>query len=266
MITVEQHQLIGQVTQFLVRDEDIEAVWLAGSLGAGRGDEFSDVDLVVMAKDGKAGDVSARLVEIMTEAVQPVLLNKLFGARVLNVVTPDWRRFDLSIIQREDLARFDARELKPVFNKGETEPQPRTQPNYRTTPDAVLAIVNEFLRVLGLAYVAIGRREWEVALAGVDLLRRLTYDLMLEENGVHPARRGGALHRNPLLTPEQRAEFASMPPVGPDRTSIVAANEAIAHVFLPRAKRLAERIEATWPTPFEEATRRKLLQALHMRI
>lgn len=266
MITVEQHQLIGQITQFLLRDDDIEAVWLAGSLGAGRGDEFSDVDLVVVAKDGIAREVSARLTAIVTEAVQPVFLNRLFGGRVLNVVTPDWRRFDLSIIQREELARFDARELKPVFNKGESEPQPRSLPAYRPSPEAVLNVVNEFLRVLGLAHVAIGRHEWEVALAGLDLLRRLTYDLMLEENAIHPAHRGGALHRNPLLTQDQRAEFASQPPVGPDRASIVAASEALAQIFLPRAKRLAAEIGTTWPTAFEEATRRKLLHALHMRI
>lgn len=266
MITVEQHQLIGQVSQVLMRDDDVEAVWLGGSLGAGRGDAFSDVDLIVLAKDGKAGDVSSRIEAMVTEAVQPVLLNRLFGARVLNVVTPDWRRFDVSIVQREDLIRFDAREMKAVFNRGETEPQARTLPDYRTTPDAVLAIVNEFLRVLGLTHVAVGRHEWEVALSGVDLLRRLTYDLMLEENAVHPKRRGGALHRNPFLTPEQRAAFASLPPVGPDRASIIAGNEAIAHVFLPRAKRLAADVGMVWPTAFEDATRRKLLQALHLRI
>jgi predicted nucleotidyltransferase len=266
VITVEQHQLIDQVARLLEREANVEAVWLAGSLGAGRGDEFSDVDLVALAKDGLVGEVSARLATIIAGAVQPVLLNSLFGGRVLNVITPDWRRFDLSIIQREELARFDAREVKAVFNKGESEPRTLPQPGYRASPETVLKIVDEFLRVLGLAHVAVGRREWEVALSGIELLRRLTFDLMLEENAVHPAKRGGALYRNPLLTDEQRAEFASLPAAGPGRASIIQGNEAIARIFLPRAKRLAADIGMTWPAAFEEATRRKLLQSLSMRI
>ena len=266
MISVEQHQLIGQLSQVLVRDDDVEAVWLAGSLGAGRGDAYSDVDLVVVAADGKAGELVQRLPTTIGETLQPVLVNRLFGGRVLNVVTAEWRRFDLSIIQREELARFDGREMKPVFNKGESEPQPKPVPAYRATPEAVLTIINEFFRVLGLTHVAAGRQEWEVLLSGLELLRRLTFDLMLEENAVPPARRGGALHRNPLLTAEQRAEFASLRAAGPDGASALQATEAIARLFLPRAKRLAAETGAPWPEAFEQATRRKLLQTLNMRI
>lgn len=264
MISVEQHRLIGQLSQLLVRDDDVEAVWLTGSLGAGRGDAYSDVDLVVVATDGKAGELVQRLPTTIGETLQPVLVNRLFGGRVLNFVTADWRRFDLSIIQREELTRFDGREMKTVFNKGESEPQPKTPPEHRASADTLLTIVNEFLRVLGLTHVAAGRQEWEVLLSGLELLRRLTFDLMLEENAVPPTRRGGALHRNPLLTAEQRAEFASLPAAGPDGASTLQAIEAIARLFLPRAKRLATETGATWPEAFEEATRRKLMQTLNM--
>ena len=120
--------------------------------------------------------------------------------------------------------------------------------------------------MLGLSVGAMGREEYQLALNGIDLLRRMTMDLMLEENGVSPARRGGALHRNPFLTPEQRAELAALPPLSADRASVIETNRAFAAIFLPRAHRLAARIGMTWPAEFEDATRRHLKQGLGLEI
>jgi hypothetical protein len=95
-------------------------------------------------------------------------------------------------------------------------------------------------------------------------MRRLMIDLMLEENGVGPIERGGALHRNPLLTAEQRHEFETLAPVTADRAGLIAANVALAERFLPRARRLAGRIGMVWPEAFEAATRRSLKDRLQM--
>lgn len=56
----------------------------------------------------------------------------------------------------------------------------------------MLGLVNEFFRVLGLSVVAMGQEEYVLGLQGGDILRRLTVDLMLEENGIGPIERGGA--------------------------------------------------------------------------
>ena len=67
-VTAEQQALIEAIHRALAADDDVEAVWLAGSLGRGRGDAFSDVDVLVLAADGQlnslmaaryAGDLSA---------------------------------------------------------------------------------------------------------------------------------------------------------------------------------------------------------------
>ena len=120
--------------------------------------------------------------------------------------------------------------------------------------------------MLGLAPVALGRGEYEVCLSGVDQLRRMTIDLMLEENAVPPARRGGALRRNPLLTEEQRRALAAIPPQSADRASLLAVNAAFVAVFLPRARRLAAQVGAAWPEALEAATRRRLREALGVEI
>ena len=89
---------------------------------------------------------------------------------------------------------------------------------------------------------------------------------MLEENSVSPAKRGGALHRNPLLTAEQRSDLQALPVIAAERSSIIAGNAAFARLFLPRARRLAAEIGMDWPTEFEDATRRHLLKTLGLRL
>ena len=262
MTTTDQQDLIDSIARRLDAEPGVEALWLAGSLGAGRGDAFSDVDLLVLAADGAADEVSAKLARDLVPAMRVVLVNSLFGGRVLSMVTADWARFDLTIIQGGDLQRYDANALTPVFNKTASNPPAQPETTYRTPPDQLLRLVNEFLRVLGLAPVAVGREEFELALSGIDLLRRMTFELMLEENSVPPSMRGGALHRNPLLTAEQRESLRALPALVAERSSIIAGQAAFARLFLPRARRLAAEIGMEWPSAFEDATRRHLLKSL----
>jgi hypothetical protein len=266
MITGDQQHLIDEIARRLDAEPDVEALWLAGSLGKGGGDAFSDVDLLVLTADGAAGEVSARLARDLTAALCVVLVNSLYGGRVLNMVTDDWARFDLTLVQREDLQRYDADALTPIFNKGASRPPVQPKTPYRTSPDQLLAMIKEFLRIVGLTPVAMGRGEYQLALSGIDLLRRMTFDLMLEENSISPAMRGGALHRNPMLTAEQRADLSALPAIAADRASIIAGTTAFTRLFLPRARRLAAEIGMDWPTEFEAATRRHLLKTLDLQI
>jgi predicted nucleotidyltransferase len=261
-LTTEQHDLLDAITAVLSADPQIEAAWLAGSLGFGGGDAFSDVDVLALAAGAPAREVGHRYTRQAAAIAPPALVNPLFDGRVLSVVTMDWRRFDISFVEPADLARYDALRLTVLFNKGDRSPPMRPPITYKPSPQTLLRIVNEFLRCLGLLVVAVGREEWLMAQSGMDILRRLTIDLMLEANGVGPADRGGALHLNRLLTPEQRSELESLPPMSPDRESVLAANAAIAAIFLPLARRLVAETGATWPSAFEAATRRHLQERL----
>jgi len=256
MPTAEQQNLIDKIADFLREEPRIAAAWLAGSLGRGEGDAFSDVDMLALADDGTAAEVSTSLAQGLSAIAKPVLVDALFGGRVLNVVTQDWQRFDISIVQGDELNRYDAVSLTPLFNRSGRNPPTHPSRAYETEPERLSKLVNEFIRIVGLTPVAIGRAEFELALTGIDILRRLTFDLMLEENGIPPARRGGALHRNPLLTDAQRAALARLPPQAAERGSILAATRAYAAIFLPRARQLAAKIGMTWPAEFEAATRR----------
>ena len=265
-LTAEQQDLLDAIHRALADDAGIEAAWLGGSLGRGSGDAFSDVDVVALVGRGPAGEVGLRYVRDVASIVEPVLVNSLYSGRVLNVVTREWRRFDISFVEPGELGRFDAANLVSLFNKGDRAPPQKVAEPYQAKPATVLDLINEFLRVLGLSVVAMGREEYVLGLRGVDILRQLTVDLMLEENGVGPIERGGALRRNPMLTMDQRHELQSLPSVTANRESILAINVELAAIFLPRARQLAGRIGMTWPSAFEAATRRHLWERLGMSI
>jgi len=266
-MTEAQQALLDALVAHLEREPLVEAAWLAGSLGAGGGDAFSDVDLLLLAGEGGWQALSARLSESLKPALDLVLLNRLFGGVVLNAVTAGWGRFDLTLIARDGLARYDAGKLTALFNRGDAAPPVKpAPPPYRTPPDKLIGMGNEFLRVIGLSPVAVGRGELQLALSGIDILRRLTFDLMLEENGVAPETRGGALHPSRFLTEAQTAQIAALPTIAAEPESLARGTEAFAAVFLPRAKTLAAAIGAEWPQAFEEATRRHLAATLGMRI
>jgi hypothetical protein len=117
-----------------------------------------------------------------------------------------------------------------------------------------------------LAPLGIGRKEYIVALSGIELLRRMTVDLMLEENGVGQNQRGGALRLNPFLTSEQIESLQSLPAVAAERDSLLRCQKAIANIFLPRAKALAARVGMEWPSALEDASRAHLKSQLDLEI
>ncbi|WP_333807734.1 hypothetical protein, partial [Phenylobacterium sp.] len=211
--------MLAAIEQTLWNDPRIDGLWLSGSLGQGGGDDYSDVDVIARVGDPPASRIGREYAERADEIVPVVLVNLLFGDRVLNVVTRTWERFDILFVEPPELQMYDSARLTQIFNRGASGPPMQVRFAYQPSPETILKIVNEFLRVLGLFPVAVGRGEWLLAQAGMELLRRLTIDLMLEENRLSTADRGGALHLNTLLTTEQRQALEGLPAVTADRDS-----------------------------------------------
>jgi len=261
--TPAQAALIDSIVEVLHADHRVEAAWLAGSLGRGEGDAFSDVDVLVLVPDGLHAEVTGAYAADLGGMADAVLATPLFGGAVLNVVTADWERFDLSFVRREHLDRYDAGRLKTLFNKGGASPPRRPPaPPYEPPAARVEAMVSEFLRVLGLAAVVLGRQEHVLAVSGIELQRRALIELMTEANRVPPQDRGGALHLRRLLSADQLALLADLPPMRAEPQAFLQANAAIARIYLPLARRLCEETGAAWPQALEDATRRRLQTAL----
>src|SRR5690606_33655741 len=103
-------------------------------------------------------------------------------------------------------------------------------------PDAgtVRYLIHEFIRMLGLMPVVLGREEYVTMVLGVGMLRGHLETLLMQD--VADPDPGGILHLSRLLPPEQMQLLQSLPYPGPQRQALIAANIAIAREFMPRAR------------------------------
>jgi hypothetical protein len=231
-------------------DERVRAAWLTGSIAEGRGDAQSDLDLRLAVN----GEVDW---QEMVDRVSPTVLKRRLPGPgpdvVVTCVTPEWLRFDIVIVPAD---RPPAGAVAPLIDKdGLTEKLPPSPPPRAADP---AFLTEEFLRVLGLLDVSIGRQEYLVGSDGVWLLRRMLIDLMTIGQT-----RGGVKKLNPFLTAEQRATLDALPPIEPTRQAVIDGSLAIARHFLPLAR---ARLGDGYPEALEAATLAHLERSLSIRL
>jgi hypothetical protein len=170
---------------------------------------------------------------------------------------------DLLVFDRDQLRMRSQKSLRVLLDESNLYATlPADEPK-KGGPSKLAAIVNEFIRVFGLAPVAMGREEYVVAVSGAGLLRSSLIQLFLEENGIRDT---GALHLKRLLTAEQMEILEKMPGVSANRESVIEASLNCALIFLPRAKQLARKLSVPWPESFEAATLRHLNKELGIQL
>ncbi|MGV8832026.1 MAG: aminoglycoside 6-adenylyltransferase [Devosia sp.] len=256
---MNQQALIDAITAAMTGNLALRALFLGGSLGRGTDDQWSDIDFVAVAAADDHSAIAASWRATLQTITPIVFWNQIDGAGiVLNAITADWLRCDLSIQDSENFGARRARNLvKPLIDcDGLYDDLSTTLPDRQPDPRAVRYLINEFIRVLGLLPVAMGRQEYVTSVWGVGLLRNMLIDL-LQQHVTLPDP-GGVLHLSKLLPAEQMQMLAALPYPGPDRTALIAAHGALAREFFPRARELAARLGLDWPADFEAATRRNL--------
>jgi predicted nucleotidyltransferase len=255
-----QRALIDRAEHVLSQDDRVLGVWLVGSFGRGTDDQYSDVDLWVVVAADDADSFCDDWPKISDE-ISPTVLRRALGPRVFNHITPDWLRFDVSVGTPDAIGSRTRSTAKPLYDPhglsaGLGAPGAPKQPD----PARVETITVEFLRVLGLLPVAIGREEYVVGESGAGLLRQMLIDLMLEDVAVED--RGGALHLDRLLPADRQQVLSDLPPLQATRESVIAANVACAAAFLPLARDLHASCGLPWPQALETAARRHLSTTL----
>jgi len=253
--------LLATITDVLQRDDRIRAAWLSGSLGRGDGDAFSDVDLLV-AVDEKSWDAVVAGWDDGVDTIAPVVLRNRISSQdtvVFAHVTEDWLRFDVVLTKPSTLPEYAASDLRPLFDRDECQKLLAAEPVAAKPSGAQVAgMVREFLRILGLLPVVLGRGEYVVGVSGAGLLRNLLVQLMVLDQ---PARRG-ALRLSGLIPDERLAALAALPPVEATRDSVLAAHLACARLYLPLARDVCSRTAAEWPEAAERALRAHLSRML----
>ncbi|MEV6966177.1 nucleotidyltransferase domain-containing protein [Hamadaea sp. NPDC051192] len=251
-------ELIDRLTAQLRADRRVQAAWLGGSLGRGAADQFSDVDLVVATDDPRA--YAADWDAVADKVATVVHRQRMADATttVVTHVTDDWLRFDVTITTPDRVRG----QLRPLFGEPAVPADEPPSPD----PARVEHLIREFLRVLGLLPVVLGRGEYAVGASGSGLLRTLILQVMLEDAVLQGAERAGALRLKGILPADRLAAYNALPSIEATRTSVVSAHLACSRLFLPVARELAERTGATWPDAMEQALRKHLRRELGIEI
>lgn len=265
--TAAQRDLLERLREVLTADERVESAWLSGSFGRGAGDAWSDIDVLAVVDEEDLPHCVSEYAGARNPVGETVILNNLFN-RLASAVTPHWERYDIFFVTPKEFRGYDKAALRPLTLASLDIPPAEAKPPkpYQPSRDALAATVQEFFRIQGLAPVGIERGEWLSVQEGVGLLRKALIDLMIESNGIGRADRGGAKRLNPYLTADQRAAMEAIPFPGPSREDAIAANEALAALFIPLARDLTQRVGGVWPGALEAATRRHLAEKLNLTI
>ncbi|WP_299410585.1 nucleotidyltransferase domain-containing protein [uncultured Roseobacter sp.] len=255
-------EVIETISNAVSQVPGIRALFLSGSYGNGLSDEYSDIDFVLVSEDG-ATDAVAKVWREAVELTGEIVLwwDRTNVPVLINAITEDWTRTDVIILKPDQMGRQTQRALKPLFDHDDiykqlAENTPKPSPNLKRFRYEV----EEFIRILGLLYLAAGREEYINGVLGVYHLRNKLVDLLIEETDA--PNRGGILHLNRLITDEQKDLLMSMPPAVPSQDAMISAQLAYAAAYLPRARKRAERLGMDWPERFEAATWAKLEETL----
>jgi hypothetical protein len=270
--TAPHEAFIAKAREVLAADERVLAAYLVGGFAVGLGDAFSDVDLQVLVTD-EAADTLPNDWPDLIHAITPTVRMQPFG--MLNprapsggsagglCITPDWLHFDVVFRLASQTDAHAVEGMLPLLDKAGLLPSsPVARPDRRGDPFFPEAAVSMFLYMLGNVVAAIGRDEPIPASNGVVMIRDIgLVGLFLAEQGLASTREHAFGNPFPFtkrlrryLTGEQNAILESLPPLSPTIDSAIDGYVALAEVFLPRARRLAEATGAPWPAEYELAS------------
>jgi hypothetical protein len=251
---MEHADVIKTLTDSLRDIPEVRALFLSGSHGTGHDDAYSDIDFVLVATDGPTDTIAAHWKTALEHTGEIALWwDRVTRPMLINAITSDWTRTDVVILKPDQLRFHTKDQLKPLFDHdGLYDALPPVKSAPAPDPKRIRYQIEEFIRILGLLPLAVGREEYLNGVLGIFHLRNTLVELMISETGeVH---RGGLLHLNRLITPDQKAELEALPPPVPERQAMIDGHMAYAKAYLPRARRLAEQWSVDWPERFEDVT------------
>ena len=261
--TAPQESLVLRAIEVLRDDDRVLAGYLVGGFAVGRGDAFSDVDLQFVVADDASDDLTSSWTELLHRIAPPAHVQPFTGAIGGSVITPAWLHYDIVFQPRSavDVARLKG--IVPLFDKRDLLPStPLPRPDRRGEPFFPEAAVLHFLYMLGNMVSVVGRNEPIPLTNGVVLVRDMCLvRLFLAEQGWEHTREHTFGNPFPFtkrlreyLSDEQNQLLESLPPLEATIESGIEGYVALARIFLPRARTLAERTGATWPADYERAS------------
>ena len=262
--TAPQEALLQRAVAVLDGDPRVLAAWLVGSFATGVADAFSDVDLQCLVADEAVPDLETTWRDLVGRISPPVAVAPFPGAIGGTCTTPEWLRFDIVFHPASAFDRSTLEGMVPLVDRGGHLPDAAVPvPDRAGDPFFPSWLVGWFLYMVGASVGVVGRDEIVPGSNGVVVVRDIgLVGLFLAERGLLTTREHTApgnpfpftKRLRPYLTDEQNGLLESLPPVGPSLDSVIDGYRAVASVFLPRARALADTTGSEWPAAYEAAT------------
>ncbi len=258
--------LATRIAEALRDHPTVRALFLGGSHGNGLSDAYSDLDLVLVSEGGGSDELAALLKQAIAQTGQIVMWRDRTVTPVLiNAITAPANRIDVLMYTPADVKGYAQDRLQTLFDHDDILASlPKTTLHCASDPKRMAYQFEEFIRILGLLPLAIGREEYINGVAGIFHLRNLLVELLIAETNA--SNRGGALQLNRLLTEEQRDLLISLPPPIATREGVIRAHKTYAAAYLHRARAYANQNAITWPEQFEDAILTYVGEALDIQI
>lgn len=255
-------EAINRISDVAEKSDFVRALFLSGSHGSGTQDEFSDLDFLAVVESENSDSFGALWRQAVEETGSVVLWwDRQVKGVLINAITYDWMRVDVVALGPDQLDGHARSQLKPLFDKdGVADKLMEKMPDVQVNPARLLYDFQEFIRIMGLLPLAIGRNEMVNAVTGLVYLRRMLIELLILDTDA--PNRGGALHLNRLISPEQILLLQALPPLRPERDVIIDGYLKYAAAYLPMAKKIATRYGVDWPAEFEAVTSAHLRKTL----
>ena len=209
-------------------------------------DELSDVDMFVLVHEAALPSYAAAWLDQVAPAYKPLLARRLGHAPVFQHVLEGWLRWDVVVGGPAQVGDLDGEAVIELVNRDAVRLSSLT--GLAPESATVLSMTEEFLRVLGLLPVVVGRGELVTAASGASMLRQMLTTLLRYR--VEGPRMSGALHLSRVLPPDELAALGALPPVYADRDAVIRAHVSAAAMFLPVARDL---LGADHPQALEDA-------------
>ncbi|MEO6318310.1 MAG: nucleotidyltransferase domain-containing protein [Acidimicrobiales bacterium] len=231
-------------------DERVASVSVGGSVGAGTADEWSDLDLQVVAHPDGYDDLLADWPTWLAAITPTVFARTPILPFVINTVTNEGLTLDITVFKGE------AFEVPPATGHAVGM---LSGVRFAELGPALDYAVVEQLRGMAGPFVSLVQREEHLRhLTGVPHLLGLLTTVFLAELDAPPMGK----HWNRTLTPEQRGAVAALPPVRATREDIVAFGLGLAELLVTRARPLYPRYGLEWPTDLATVTATRLRDCL----
>jgi predicted nucleotidyltransferase len=236
----------------LEADPRVASVGLSGSLASDTADEWSDLDVAVVAHPEHHASLLADWPTWLAEITPTVFARTTIAPFIVNALTVDGLTLDVAI--------WSGR----AFNV-----PPPTQyvvgqlsnAKYDTIELALEYAVEEQLRGLAGPFISLLKREEHVRhLTGVShLIGLLTIVFLAETNRAQPGKRW-----NDTFTAEQRNAIACLPAVRATQADLTAFGLGIGELIVTRARLLYPGCDLVWPSALANVAASRLRSELEI--